>query len=200
MHAALEPYGLDLGHAENGQIALDKAMASVWDLIFLDVVMPIMDGPTALREIRKRGNTTQVVLTTSVSTATIVASAIKLGNVHYIGKPFTPAHIRAVATKLLKLDPSILTSPPRVLLQHSDPDLPARLRKILPSYVAIDVTRALAQSLDVAEAQPHELVLVESQALADDMVPVANVLRRTVRAAGIFAVSPNARPGALWQP
>jgi two-component system chemotaxis response regulator CheY len=200
IQAALEPYGLELGHAENGQVAIDKAMSSVWDLIFLDVIMPIMDGPTALREIRKRGNTTQVVLTTSVSTATVVASAIKLGNVHYIGKPFTPAQIRAVATKLLKLDPSTLTNPPRVLLQHSDPDLPARLRKILPSYVALDTTQALAQSLDVAEAQPHELVLVESKALADDMVPVANVLRRTARAAGIFAVSSDARSGSLWQP
>jgi two-component system chemotaxis response regulator CheY len=200
MQAALEPYGLDLGHAENGQIALDKAMSSVWDLIFLDVVMPIMDGPTALREIRKRGNTTQVVLTTSVSTATVVASAVKLGNVHYIGKPFTPAHIRAVATKLLKLDPATLNNPPRVLLQHTDPELPARLRKILPSHVTIDATQALAQSIDLAEAHHYGLVLVESKDLADELIAVANVLRRTARAAGIFAILPNADPAALWHP
>lgn len=200
MQAALEPYGLELGHAENGQIAVDKALSSQWDLIFLDVVMPVMDGPTALREIRKHGNTTQVVLTTSVSTATVVASAVKLGNVHYIGKPFTPAHIRAVATKLLKLDPATLNNPPRVLLQHSDPDLPARLRKLLPGHVAIDTTQALAQSIDVAEAQPHELVLIESKDLADDMVTIANVLRRTVGSAGIFALAGGASPSGLWHP
>src|SRR5688572_30050528 len=54
MQAALEPYGLELEHAENGEVAVAKAMATPWDLIFLDVVMPHMDGPTALREIRSR--------------------------------------------------------------------------------------------------------------------------------------------------
>lgn len=199
MQAALEPYGLDLGHAENGEIAVAKASGSPWDLIFLDVVMPVMDGPAALKEIRARGNNTQVVLVTSVSTATVVASAVKLGGVHYIGKPFTPAHIRAVATKLLKLDPAILNNPPRVLLQHADPELPARLRKLLPSHVVIDSSQALAQSLDLAEATHHELVLVESRELGDEMVAIANVLRRSMPAAGIFAIS-DAGGGALWQP
>src|ERR1041384_3162952 len=81
MHAALEPYGLELVHAENGEVAVDRARSSRWDLIFLDVVMPVMDGPTALRQIRAAGNTTPVVLVTSVSTAATVASAIKLGGV-----------------------------------------------------------------------------------------------------------------------
>jgi two-component system, chemotaxis family, chemotaxis protein CheY len=108
MHAALEPYGLELVHAENGQIAVDRARSSRWDLIFLDVVMPVMDGPSALRQIRAAGNTTPVVLVTSVSTAATVSSAIKLGGVSYIGKPFTPDQIRAVAGKMLKLGPAVL--------------------------------------------------------------------------------------------
>jgi CheY-like chemotaxis protein len=200
MHAALEPYGLELGHAENGEIAVAKASATQWDLIFLDVVMPIMDGPTALREIRARGNTTPVVLVTSVSTATVVASALKLGGVNYIGKPFTPAQIRAVATKLLKLDAAVLDHPPRVLLQHTDPGLLTRLRKLLPNHVAIDSSQSLAQSLDIAESTPHGLVLIETRDLADEMTAIANVLRRSAPAAGIFAISSAASPGSLWQP
>src|SRR5215510_6392499 len=99
MQSVLEPLGLEIGHAENGKIGSDKALASTWDLIFLDVVMPIMDGPGALREIRSKGNKTPVVLVTSVSTAAVVAGAVKLGGVHYISKPFTREQIRAVATK-----------------------------------------------------------------------------------------------------
>jgi 3alpha(or 20beta)-hydroxysteroid dehydrogenase len=79
MQAALEPYGLEVTQAENGAVAVERAMASGWDLIFLDVVMPVMDGPTALRQLRARGNTTPVVLVTSVSTAAVVAAAVKLG-------------------------------------------------------------------------------------------------------------------------
>ena len=200
MQATLEPYGLELGHAENGEVALAAASTSHWDLIFLDVVMPVMDGPTALRELRARGNTTPVVLVTSVSTATVVASAIKLGGVHYIGKPFTPAQIRTVAAKLLKLAPGVLDNPPRILLQHADPDLPAQLRKLLPAHVAIDATQALAQTLDIAEATPHELVLIESRDLGDEIVAVANVIRRTVPAAGIFAISRDAGDRPWWRP
>ena len=87
---ALEPFGLEFAHAENGESAVAKAMASSWDLIFLDVVMPVMDGPSALRAIRARGNLTPIVLVTSVSTAAVVSAAIKLGGVQYISKPFTP--------------------------------------------------------------------------------------------------------------
>jgi two-component system chemotaxis response regulator CheY len=199
MQSALEPYGLEIGQAENGAIGVDKALSSNWDLIFLDVVMPIMDGPTALRTIRASGNTTPVVLVTSVSTAAIVASAIKLGRVSYIGKPFTPEQIRAIASKQLKLDPQVLLHPPRVLLQHTDPALPGRLRKLLPAHVAIDTSHSLAESLDLAESERRDLVLFESRDLADEMVVVANVIRRVLPTAGIFAITDDAT-GMPWQP
>jgi len=199
MQVALEPYGVELVHAENGAIAVDKAMTSSWDLIFLDVVMPVMDGPTALREIRARGNTAPVVLVTSVSTAAVVAAAVKLGGVSYIGKPFTHDQIRAVAARILKLDTGPLRSPPRVLLQHADPGLPARLHKLLPQHVEIATSRSLSESLDLAEASRHDLVLFESRELLDEMVTVANLIRRSLPAAGIFALADTA-PGSPWQP
>jgi len=200
MHAALEPFGLELCHAENGAIAVDRARTAGWDLIFLDVVMPVMDGPTALRQIRAAGNTTPVVLVTSVSTAATVASAVKLGGVSYIGKPFTPDQIRSIAARMLRLDPAVLHSPPRVLLQHNDPTLPDRLRRQLPGHVAIDTSQSLAQSLDLAETGRRDLVLFESRAVVDDVSAAANLLRRSLPAAGIFAISDDAVPGVPWQP
>jgi len=38
-----------IGHAENGQVAVDKVRASPPDIITLDVEMPVMDGITALK-------------------------------------------------------------------------------------------------------------------------------------------------------
>lgn len=200
MQAALEPLGIWVEPAEHGEIAVAKACAAPWDLIFLDVVMPVMDGPTALRALRAAGVTTPVVLVTSVSTASVVAGAVKLGGVHYIGKPFTPPQIRAVAGKLLGLEPGALAAPPRVLLQHVDPTLPTRLRKLLPGHVAIDASSALAQSLDLAEHGPRDLVILESPELGDELVAVANVLRRALPAAGIFAIRDPSAPAAWWQP
>lgn len=200
MHNVLEPYGVELAHAENGQIAVEKAMSSEWDLIFLDVVMPVMDGPTALREIRARGNTTPVVLVTSVSTAVVVAGAVKLGGVQYIGKPFTPDQIRSVATRMLRLDHSALTSPPRVLLQHADPELPSRLAKRLPPHVVIDASHSLAQSLDLAEHHRHGLVLVESRDPVEELRAIASVLRREAPNAGVFAITDEAEGTPPWNP
>jgi CheY-like chemotaxis protein len=200
MQSVLEPYGLEIGHAENGRVAVELALSSSWDLIFLDVVMPVMDGPTALREIRARGNTTPVVLVTSVSTATVVAGAVKLGGVHYIAKPFTRDQIRAVATKLLKLDASVLDTPPRVLLQHTDPAVPGELRKVLPAHVAIDVSQTLAESLDLAEAVHRDLVIVDSRGLVDEMTAVAHVIRSALPAAGIFAMAADVVASPLWCP
>jgi CheY-like chemotaxis protein len=200
MQVALEPYGLELGHAENGAIAVERALSARWDLIFLDVVMPVMDGPTALRRIRAHGNATPVVLVTSVSTAAVVASALKLGGVSYIGKPFTPEQIRAVATRMLKLDAGLLGNPPRVLLQHTDPALPTQLRRLLPGHVVVDASPTLAHTLDLAEAGRRDLVLFESRELGDDQVSIANLIRRALPAAGIFAITDTADPAAPWQP
>ncbi len=200
MQTALEPYGLEFGHAENGEIAFAKATSSSWDLIFLDVVMPVMDGPTALRAIRARGVTTPVVLVTSVSTAAIVASAIKLGGVQYIAKPFTPDLIRAIAAKTLQLDPRILEAPPRVLIQHADPAIPRRLAKLLPAHVAVDASDSIAQSLDLAEEREHGLVLVESHESLEEIAAVAGALRRVVPTASMFALSDAATEGSHWRP
>lgn len=200
MHVALEPYGLELVHAENGAIAVDRARSARWDLMFLDVVMPEMDGPTALRHIRAAGNTTPVVLVTSVSSAPVVAAAVKLGGVSYIGKPFTPDQIRSVAAKMLRLDPSVLRNPPRVLLQHTDAELPAKLRKLLPAHVAIDSSRSLAESLDLAERGRRDLALFEARELADERVMIAGLLRRALPGAGIFAIGDRAPDCGPWQP
>jgi CheY-like chemotaxis protein len=200
MQAALEPYGLDIGHAENGQVAVDKAMSSSWDLIFLDVVMPVMDGPAALREIRARGNTTPVILVTSVSTAAVVAAAVKLGRVHYINKPVTPEQIRSIVAKLLQLDGSTPSTRPCVLLQHVDPALLGHVREALPGHVVIDSSQTLAQSLALAESGPRELVLIDLHDLVDEITVIAAEIRGVLPTAGIFALTSDGAACPLWEP
>ena len=188
IQAAIEPYGVDIGHAENGLVAVTKASKSRWDLIFLDVVMPIMDGIQALTEIRGAGVKTPVVLTTSVSTTAAVTSAVKLGGVTYLRKPFTPDAIRITAEKILKLDRSVLASPPRVLLLHTDPHTPAALAKALPPHIVIDSTTSLRDALELAEAHGHRLAIFECDNLPESGAAIAAVLRENLPSAGIFAL------------
>ena len=48
----LEAVGMQVSLADNGQIALDMARSTVYDLIFMDIQMPVMDGMAATRAIR----------------------------------------------------------------------------------------------------------------------------------------------------
>ncbi len=62
------------------------------DIILLDVMMPVMDGPTTLKRLRERPNTrtTAVVFMTARAQAREIESFMSLGAVGVIAKPFDP--------------------------------------------------------------------------------------------------------------
>ena len=205
IEAALEPFGMEVGHAADGQAAVTAATNEPWDLIFLDIVMPLLDGPAALAAIRGIGLTTPVVLIASTPSAAALTPAMRLGGVNYLVKPFTPAQIRTYAAKALRQDVAVLGNPPRVLLQHTDPAVATSLRQMLPRHVQLETSHALAHSLDLAErsvadGRPLDLVIVESRELAAEKEEVAGVLRRALPGAGLFVVSDDATAATLWQP
>jgi hypothetical protein len=129
-----------------------------------------------------------VVLVTSVSTASVVAAAVKLGGVEYIGKPFTPEVIRSVVHKLLRLDASVLTTPPRILLQGVSPELTKQLPRLVPAHIVIDHAASLGEAMDLAECHGHGLAIFETPNLADEGYAIASALRTVLPASGIFAL------------
>ena len=50
----LEDYGLNVAEAGNGRIALDEVQKKPPSVIFLDLMMPVMDGFEFLEELRKK--------------------------------------------------------------------------------------------------------------------------------------------------
>ena len=61
----LEEVGLRVSEAENGQIAIDKISAEAFDLVLMDMQMPVMDGQTATRTLRSRGCLLPIVALTA---------------------------------------------------------------------------------------------------------------------------------------
>jgi len=84
--------GYTLKLCQNGQQAVNEAEAFAPDLILLDVMMPEMDGPTALKEMRKMpslANTPVIFMTAKVQHQE-VENYKAMGAIDVIAKPFDP--------------------------------------------------------------------------------------------------------------
>jgi len=84
--------GFTLEICENGQIALDKGPAFQPDLVLMDVMMPEMDGPTALKEMKKMAEFegVPVIFMTAKVQPSEIEEYKSLGAVDVIPKPFDP--------------------------------------------------------------------------------------------------------------
>ena len=89
---ALEDEDFDIIFCESGEKALEKAGAFQPDVILLDVMMPGMDGPTTLKNLRELPGleTTPVIFLTAKVQPNEIQSFIKLGAIDVIPKPFDP--------------------------------------------------------------------------------------------------------------
>ena len=86
--------------AETGQQAVDKAASCNYDIIFMDVQMPIMDGVEATRLIRARDSNALVVFVTAHALDEFKTKAEHAGGSAFIAKPFRAADIEEFLVSL----------------------------------------------------------------------------------------------------
>ncbi|MCB2292725.1 response regulator [Clostridium algoriphilum] len=87
--AALEDYGAEIIEAENGKVALEKLENEVVDLILMDIMMPVMDGYEAIKNIRNTDNIKHIpiIATTAKSLKGDNEKCMEAGADDYIAKP-----------------------------------------------------------------------------------------------------------------
>ena len=88
---------------ENGRIGLEKFDTFKPDVVFLDGIMPEMDGLTVLRTIKGRNAATIVVVTSSLSERDKVLQFKESGADLYLMKPFEEAKFQEVAQKVVTI-------------------------------------------------------------------------------------------------
>jgi len=76
--------------AENGLEAIDKARVNEYDIILMDLQMPLMDGYTATREIRVFNKTVPIIALTASASNDVKERSLEHGMNDYITKPFYP--------------------------------------------------------------------------------------------------------------
>ena len=83
----LEEVGLEVIEAENGRIGLDRASAEHFDVILMDMQMPVMDGLTATRILRQRGIAAPIIALTANAMKGFEREVLKIGCSGYLTKP-----------------------------------------------------------------------------------------------------------------
>lgn len=77
-------------HAINGLQGVEKALAGDYDLVLLDMHMPVMDGHAAIKQLRSDGYTKPVVAVTASAMSEDSHKAIAAGCDGHISKPIGP--------------------------------------------------------------------------------------------------------------
>ncbi len=86
----LKELSFETQEAANGQEALDKCRSAMPDAILLDWNMPVMDGLSFLKTLRKepKGGMPVVVFCTAERSVDKIAEALSAGANEYVMKPF----------------------------------------------------------------------------------------------------------------
>ncbi len=104
-------YTVDAVH--NGQDALDYILASDYDGIILDIMMPGLEGTEVLKRIREKGVSTPVLFLTAKSEIEDRIAGLDLGADDYLTKPFDMgellARIRAMTRRKADFSPNNLS-------------------------------------------------------------------------------------------
>ena len=84
----LEDEGYNVVLAENGYQAIESAKKTPFDLVFMDIKMPGINGVQTFREIKKINPEAVVIMMTAYSVEDLVREALKEGAYGVVYKPF----------------------------------------------------------------------------------------------------------------
>ena len=98
----LEKFEHTYDHAENGEIATQLAFENDYDLILMDMQMPIMDGIKATEIIKEKGVTTPVIALTANVLDEDRQLCLEAGMVGFLTKPITFAKLKKTFEEFLQ--------------------------------------------------------------------------------------------------
>jgi DNA-binding response OmpR family regulator len=129
-----EGYAVDL--APNGEIALDKFAINAYDLIILDVMLPVKDGIAVCREVRSTNSNIPILLLTARGSVGDKVAGLTAGADDYLVKPFSFDELIARVQALLRRSPSAVAS----VLTASDVILNTASREVTRAGQPISLT------------------------------------------------------------
>lgn len=96
--------GIEVAHVTDGAAAMEAIEKPGWNLIILDVKMPVHDGFEVLAKVRAQplNRSVPVIMLTAMGSEKDVVRGYDMGATNYIVKPFSPVELLARVKSLIK--------------------------------------------------------------------------------------------------
>ena len=145
--------GFNVDTAENGKLGLEKAKENSFDLILVDLMMPVMGGLEMMEQVKQIDPGIILVVITGFATVETAVDAMKHGAYDYIPKPFNPDQLLAVINR--GLDKRRLTIEKEKLREERD----QRLLEVASEKSKLHtIVNSMADGILVINRE-HQLVL-----------------------------------------
>jgi len=103
LRQAFELEGFSVGVAGSGEIGLEKLESEHFDIVFLDLVLPVMDGIATLKKILGTKPHQPVVMMSGHASISQAVESIKFGALDFLEKPLSPEKAIITVRNILKI-------------------------------------------------------------------------------------------------
>lgn len=143
---AMQSVGYQVDAVNNGKSAVQAARKNVYDVMIFDVMMPEMTGIEAMKEIRKTGDSTHVIILTAMSEIDDKVTGLDAGADDYMTKPFSLKELLARLRskerreddynhKLLEYGSVKLDTAQQELVSHNSIRLPSKETELMKLFM-----------------------------------------------------------------
>ncbi|MEU5156373.1 response regulator transcription factor [Glycomyces sp. NPDC021274] len=129
--------GFDVDYAADGATGLERALATLPDLVVLDLMMPGMDGFEVCRRLREATSVPVVMLTARGEEHDRIAG-LDLGADDYVTKPFSPGELAARVRAVLRR--ATAAPPPAAVLTGGGLEIDTLAHKVHRDGAPVDLT------------------------------------------------------------
>jgi DNA-binding NtrC family response regulator len=169
-------YHVDL--AENGAVALEKALQEQYSVIITDLMLKDITGIDLLKSLKEQAPETQVIMVSGKGTIDFAVEAMKMGAFDFLTKPYSPPHLLQILDRALAYYESL----------SENKQLKGEIRRLKKNYDIIGTHPKIERIRDIIEniAPSGSTILIQGKSGTGKELVARAIHNRSMRAEGPF--------------